>query len=251
MRHKVILEPAIEGLRHRLILLPLIALVGCGNVGTDSYLASWRRWAAGSAASTSRPRDAAAKAARVTPIPDDQSDVESATAIPSAASKEQAAAEALRASLKARSAAEAAKKASDQAVAASKEASEAAARAGNGSPAIGTSVPSSDAATPAPVIPGGSPSVVILSSAIDGTEEQNRARTVELIRGLDQSVAKIDPTRLDPDAAKRKELAASLVQSAHKALLQNDFLEANSLASKASVMLAPLMGSAPKADSSH
>jgi hypothetical protein len=253
MPPKRIMRPTRAGLCSRFILLPLIAVVGCGNFGpAGSFFESWRQWAAGSAAPASGVSNTSAmQASRASPIPNGQSAVEADSAAPPAASKQQAAAEALRASLKAQSAAAAATKASEQALEASKEAAQAAARAGNGSPAAGTSIPLSESAKPAAAEPGGSSSTVILSSASDGTGEQNRAQTEERIRRLDQSIAKIDPTTLDADAAQRKELAERFVQGAQKALLQNDYLEANSLAKKASVMLAPLIGGVPKADSSR
>jgi len=241
------------GLCSGLILVFLITLIGCSNFKAGgSFFESWRQWVAGSAAPASGVGNGSAvRPSHATSIPNDQSAVESDSAAPPAASKEQAAAEALRASLKAQSAAEAAKKASEQALEASKEASKAAARAGSASPATGALGASSESAKPAATATSGSSSIVILSSAGDATGEQSRARTVELIRGLDQSIAKIDPTTLDSDAAKRRELAERLMQGAQKALLKNDYLEANSLAKKASVMLAPLIRGVPQADSNH
>ena len=236
-----------QGLLHPWIFLPLVALIGCSNLGiSSSYFESWRQWATRSTASpsdvsTSAPQSSPAATTRKTEPAEESESVSH----PVAASEQQAAVEARRASLRAQSAAEAAKKASEQAIDASREASQAAARAGNASPATGTSISTEPAANPSPA----ASSKIILSSAGDASGEPNRARTAELIRELDQSIAKIKPTTLDSNAAKRKSVAESLVQSAQKAFLQNDYLEANSLAIKASVMLAPLIGGALKADS--
>jgi hypothetical protein len=234
-------------------LLSLIALIGCSNFGAGGSFFESRtpRWVGSATPASGVSSAPAVRTSHARTTPNGQADLESDSTAPPEASKQQAAAEALKASLKAQSAAAVAKKASEQALEASKEASQAAARAGNGSPAIGTSIPSSESAKPAATELGGSPSSVILSSASDDTDEQNRARTVELIRGLGQSLAKIVPATLDSDAAKRRQLAETFVQGAQKALLHNDYLEANSLAKKASVMLAPLIVVVPKADSSH
>jgi hypothetical protein len=88
----------------------------------------------------------------------------------------------------------------------------------------------------------------VLSSESGAPAEPNRERTEELIRELNLSIAKIDPAKLDSSDIERRTVAASLVQSAQKALQQNDYLEANSLAMKASMMLAPLTGGPQKVD---
>jgi hypothetical protein len=211
----------------RLSLLVLAGLFGCGELGGNPTLAGGHR----SALHSVRP-NSSLHADSTPRAPLNSAGASGADAVtgsdsgesPARSSQEQAAIEALRASRQAHDAAEAAAKASQQAAEASKQATQAAARAGIGTSAV---------EPPAPA--------VVLSSADPVTGEKDRARTLELVQGIDQSIEKIDPAKLNRDDAQRMDLAERLLQSAQKALGQGDYNAAHSLAMKASIMLAPLV----------
>jgi hypothetical protein len=216
-----------------LIWLALASVAGCGQSwAPDAYFTSWRQSRSGAAAPST------AKSPLTEPA------AGSAVGEPAAKSKSvefsgetdqrQAAAEARRALLKAQSAAEAAEKASAAAVEASKQAEQAAARAGNVSlgPVPATNFTSTE---PAKI------SSMVLSSAGHDAVDKNRAQSKELIYKLDQAIGKIDRTKLDADGTKRADLAEQLLRGAQKALGQDDYVAASSLATKASVVLAPLI----------
>jgi hypothetical protein len=153
---------------------------------------------------------------------------------------------------KAETAAEGAKKASEPAV--SEQASEAPGQASkaaaqpsnantqqNGSPADASQAAST--ATPPSKLPQEPP--LMLSSTNEDFEER-RASTIALLHRLDQSLDRINHGKLLPEVAQRRDLAVKLLQSAHAALTQHNYSEANSLARKASVIMAPLTGSVPE-----
>jgi hypothetical protein len=238
MAHNWISRLTKAGPGSRLVILPLLALIGCGDLRSD--YSAFDRWMAGTAnGSASAPRannNASTESERKAAA----SEKETTTA-KKLKERQSAAAEALVESRKARSAAEAAKKEYEQASQAYRQASQATERAGNGNQAGG----SSNSAGGSPTSP-----VVILSSISEGSGNQNQARTVAMIHEINESLAKVDSAKLDPNDAKRRDLAAQLVRSAQRALVQNDYPEAKSLAEKASVMIAPLMRNQPKASPS-
>jgi hypothetical protein len=226
MPHKLEARPGVA-----LIWLALVSVAGCGQPwAPEAYLARWRQSRSGAATPST------AKSPLTEPA------ASSAVGEPAAKSVEfsneadqrQAAVQARRALLKAQSAAEAAEKASEQAVEASKQAEQAAARAGNVSPGP---APATNSTSTEPA----KTSSIILSSAGQDALEKNRAQSKELIDRLDQAIGKIDRTKLDADSTKRADLAEQLLRGAQKALGQDDYVAARSLATKASVMLAPLI----------
>jgi hypothetical protein len=214
-----------------LIWLALASVAGCGQSwAPDAYFGSWRQSRSGAATPTTAKPPLTEPASGTAVGEPTAKSVE----FSSQTDQQHAAAEARRALLKAQSAAQAAEKASEAAVEASKEAEQAAARAGNVSPgpAPATNFASTESAKP---------SSIVLSSASQDAVEKNRAQSKELIDKLDQAIGKIDRTKLDTDGTKRADLAEQLLRGAQKALGQDDYVAASSLATKASVMLAPLI----------
>jgi hypothetical protein len=91
----------------------------------------------------------------------------------------------------------------------------------------------------------------VLSSADQATDEKTRASTANSIQKLNQALKKINRARLDADGVQRADLADKLLQSAQRALARNDDAAASSLVTKASVMLAPLIGNVPPSPDSR
>jgi len=141
----------------------------------------------------------------------------------------QAVAEAVADSNKAAIASAAAVKASEEAAQAAAEASKAAARA------AGQPSPSAQA----------TPSQLMLSSTSDVVAEQQRQHVAESLEKLNLQLGKTDRQKLDPDGQSRFDLAKTFLQSAQKAFTDGSYAEADSLATKASTILAPLAVSHP------
>lgn len=215
-----------------LIVLALIATAGCDLNADKANLRRW--WTAGRPAQPSSSASAGAAGTR---------QVESAgterAASPQTRDQTQAATRAVKEAERAEIAAKAAKKASEEAIQASKQASEAAAQVSNAK--TGSDKEESTEGQVNPTAPSASsPPPVVLSSTTESTEE-NHQRLAEMLDRLDQSISQMDRTKLDDDATKRRDLASKLIQGARKALSQNDYSEANGLATKASVIMAPFI----------
>jgi hypothetical protein len=227
------------GLGSRLIILLLLALIGCSDLRSDySAFDKWLANTTNGAASASHANDSASTESQRRAA---ASEKETTTA-KKLRERQSATAEAKVESRRARSATEAAKKEYERASQAYRQASQATEGVGNGNQAA----PSSNWAGNPPTSP-----VVVLSSISEGAGDQNQARTVAMIHEINESLAKVDSVKLDPNDAKRRDLAAQLIRSAQKALVQSDYPEAKSLAEKASVMLAPLTHNQPKASPSN
>jgi hypothetical protein len=222
-----------RNLIYRATLLSMLVSAGCSDYsGVGSSIRRWWQSAGGAPTASGR-SDHAADVSASGERAESAGDV----------SPQRAAAEALAASRKAQTAATAAVQASKEAIAASKMAVKAAAQNGDGSiPAPvtnGVSEPSTEATVPAINTP------LTLSPSGETGSDKSRAETADLLHKLEQSYHQVDGSRLQPNDASRRDLAGKLLQSAQKAFDQSNYAEADGLARKASVMLAPLVGSSP------
>ncbi len=224
------------------IALALVATAGC-DLNADK--ASLRRWWA----ATGPAQPSASVSAAVS----ETSHIESAGTEREASTQKrnqtQAANRAVEEAEKAEIAAKAAKKASEEAIQASKQASEAAAQVGNAKTV--SDKKESDAGQLSPTAPSAFASPpVVLSSTTEGTEGAHK-QLAETLDSLEQSLGRIDRTKLSNDDTQRLNLASNLLQSARKALSQNDYSEANGLVTKASVIMAPVIASVPNESPSN
>lgn len=233
------------GLRIWLILTLVFALCACSDIlKNEPYLAKWRPWLEGETTASAKP-DSAVRPQRAA---SDTAHQEEPSALEAESSEhEEPAAAALRASREAQTAAQTAKRASEEAAEASREAMEAASRANGGSPAA--TLPTSSV-NPAPPAQQSTAPPIVLSSADQATDQKNRASTVNAIQKLNQAMKKINRATLDADGVQRTALADKLLEGARRALARKDEAAASSLVTKASVMLAPLIGSVTDASGS-
>ncbi len=220
------------------IVLALVATAGCDLSADKAYVYRW--WTAG------RPEQTSATPGASAGVPKSHQ-VESARTERAASAdrrdQTQAASRAVKEAEKAEIAAEAAKKASEEAIQASKQASEAAAQITSAKPTPERKESGEGQLNPTAPI-ASSPPPIVLSSTTESTEEAHRQLADRLDR-LEQSLSRIDRSRLNDDDTRRRDLASKLLQSARKALSQNDYSEANGLASKASVIIAPVIDKTP------
>lgn len=138
--------------------------------------------------------------------------------------RERAAAEAIVQSNRAAAASAIALKASAEAAKAAAEASRAAARA---SGVVSPSAPPT-------------PAQLTLSSTGEADRAHERQRVAGMIKGINRALQTIDRQRQTADGLNRTALAEKFLQSAQKAFADGSYAEAGSLASKASMMIAPL-----------
>jgi hypothetical protein len=80
----------------------------------------------------------------------------------------------------------------------------------------------------------------LITSSSKTADAKVRAKTEQTIGNLEGAIAKIDPGKLEHDDAQRHALALDLLKSAQKAFSERDYIAADSLATKACVLLAPL-----------
>ena len=224
-----------RNLFYRAALLSILVSSGCAGNGIGGGVgSSINRWwkSAGGVPTASGPRDHGA-------VTTSGERAESAGDV--SPSPQRAAAEALAAS---RKAATAAVQASKEAIEASKMAVKAAtAQSGGASIPAPVTNSASEPPTEATVPVMNTP--LTLSSSGETGSDKSRAETADLLRKLEQSYHQVDGSRLQPNDASRRDLAGKLLQSAQKAFDQSNYAEADGLARKASVMLAPLVGGVP------
>ena len=104
-----------------------------------------------------------------------------------------------------------------------------------------------------PIAPKADPVVattpLVLSATGDSSGTRNRDAIAEHLLALQRSFHTIEGAELSANDATRREMVRKLLQSAQKAFDQGDLAEANGLAAKISVMLAPLVAGSPRFDS--
>ena len=91
--------------------------------------------------------------------------------------------------------------------------------------------------TPAAAAPSAKLEMVAPSAAATAEPDPN---TVKLVDDVSRTAQQIDRKSLGADDQRRAQLADALVASAKQALADHDYAAADSLATKASVLLAPL-----------
>jgi hypothetical protein len=233
--------------RKRICRAALLAvLVSGGCAGPSSVGSTLRRWwqPGGGELQTSSSRKSASgshASDRGANVPAPGAGVETSAGV----SPQRAAAEALEASRQAQTAATAAVQASKAAIEASKMAVKAAAQTSDQNPPAPATEIAPESPKPPPTGPT-SETPLELSATGETAAGKNREATADRLGRLDRSFRGIERTKLGPDDASRRELARQLLQSARKAFEQSDYAEANGLARKASVMLAPLVGGLPE-----
>lgn len=214
-----------------LILLPLLTLMGCSQL--ESTQTSLGNWWSGKDSAASVPVAAPDTSKAPAPAQEKPSN-SSLKASNDARSQREATTRALAELRKAQAAADEARRASEQAAEAYKQASEAAAQLTSTNVDQGS--PKSPTAPPAL-----STSAVVLSSVDGRSTEENPERIQEQLQKLGLDVDKIDRSKLDSAESQRLDLAGNLIKSAQKAFVENDYPAANSLAAKASVIMAPFV----------
>lgn len=166
---------------------------------------------------------------------------------------DKAARKALTAAEKAAAASKAAAAASAQALQASQQASkaakEAACAAAQTNPGANSSGDtnsgangSGDRRAASPRLPqvNPSPALGLVTSSTKYGDEQARLNAERTIGKLQGAMAHIDPAKLNRDDTQRHALGTQLLKGAQKAFSERDYSAADSLATKASVLLAPL-----------
>jgi hypothetical protein len=85
----------------------------------------------------------------------------------------------------------------------------------------------------------------LITSNTKSADEQARLRVERTIGKLQGAIAHLDSGKLTYDGKQRYALGTELLKGAQKAFLEHDYAAADSLATKASVLLAPLGVEAP------